>query len=543
MSKYLQVFLGVLTAVGGFVDIGDLVTSSIAGSRFGMTLAWAVVLGVVGIIVFAEMAGRVAACSGRAVFDLVRERLGPRVALANLTGSMLVTLLTFVAEIGGVALALQLVANVHHLLIVPLVAFLVWLVIWRMKFSALENIFGLLGLTMIVFGVALFVLKPDFAGLSLVGAPGPDQAWPVYLYLAVALLGSAMTPYEVFFFSSGGIEEKWGEADIPVMRANVFLGFPLGGLLSLAIMATSAVVLLPAGIEVSSLGQVALPVAQALGQIGLAIAIIAFVATTFGAALETGMSCGYTAAQYFGWTWGKRVAPKVAARYHVVVLGAVIAAVGILMTTVDPVKLTEYSVVFSAVALPLTYFPILVVANDLPDPRGGQRPHLHGGTRERLACQHLRDGLLHRHRDREPGGDPAADPHEGRAVMTELDVNADLLDRQVVDSDGVPVCKVDDIVFDRDENGRWRVTGIAVGGRALGPRLGGRLGATLAGADARLRMTTSVAVLPWWLVLRIGSDVRLSVPSAALPADLSPLEDWLRQHVIARIPGSRHASG
>mgnify|MGYP003599810672 FL=1 len=364
MSKYVQVFLGVLTAVGGFVDIGDLVTSSIAGARFGMALAWVVALGVVGIIVFAEMAGRVAACSGRDVFDLVRERLGPRVALANLTGSMLVTLLTFVAEIGGVALALQLVAGVHYLLIVPLVALLVWLVIWRMKFSALENVFGLLGLTMIVFGIALWRLKPDFGALGWVSGPGPDQSWLVYAYLAVALLGSAMTPYEVFFFSSGGVEEKWSKSDIRIMRANVFLGFPLGGLLSLAIMGTSAVLLLPAGIEVSSLGDVALPVAVALGKIGLAVALVAFVATTLGAALETGMSCGYTAAQYFGWTWGKRVAPLDEARYHAVILGAVIAAVGVLMTTVDPVKLTEYSVVFSAVALPLTYFPILVVAND-----------------------------------------------------------------------------------------------------------------------------------------------------------------------------------
>ena len=364
MSKYLQVFLGVLTAVGGFVDIGDLVTSSIAGARFGMALAWVVALGVVGIIVFAEMAGRVAACSGRAVFDLVRERLGPRAALANLAGSILVTLLTFVAEIGGVALALQLVAGVHYLLIVPLVALLVWLVIWRMKFSALENVFGLLGLTMIVFGIALWRLNPDFGALGWVSGPGPDQSWLVYAYLAVALLGSAMTPYEVFFFSSGGVEEKWTKSDIGIMRANVFLGFPLGGLLSLSIMATSAVVLLPAGIQVSSLGEVALPVAVALGKIGLAVALIAFVATTFGAALETGMSCGYTAAQYFGWTWGKRVAPLDEARYHVVILGSVIAAVGVLMTTVDPVKLTEYSVVFSAVALPLTYFPILVVAND-----------------------------------------------------------------------------------------------------------------------------------------------------------------------------------
>jgi len=43
---------------------------------------------------------------------------------------------------------------------------------------------------------------------------------------------------------------------------------------------------------------------------------------------------------------------------------ATIAAVALLLTTVDPIMLTEYSVVFSAVALPLTYLPILVVAND-----------------------------------------------------------------------------------------------------------------------------------------------------------------------------------
>ena len=42
---------------------------------------------------------------------------------------------------------------------------------------------------------------------------------------------------------------------------------------------------------------------------------------------------------------------------------------GTLLTTVDPVKVTEYSVVFSAVALPLTYVPILVIAND-PDYMG-----------------------------------------------------------------------------------------------------------------------------------------------------------------------------
>ena len=56
--------------------------------------------------------------------------------------------------------------------------------------------------------------------------------------------------------------------------------------------------------------------------------------------------------------------PLRAARFHTVILVSAIGAVALLLTTVDPIQVTEYSVVFSAVALPLTYLPILVVAND-----------------------------------------------------------------------------------------------------------------------------------------------------------------------------------
>ena len=59
----------------------------------------------------------------------------------------------------------------------------------------------------------------------------------------------------------------------------------------------------------------------------------------------------------------------VAARFHVVLVIATLAGTGVLMTKVDPILITEFSVVFSAVALPLTYFPILVVSND-PDYMG-----------------------------------------------------------------------------------------------------------------------------------------------------------------------------
>src|SRR3954451_9150730 len=52
------------------------------------------------------------------------------------------------------------------------------------------------------------------------------------------------------------------------------------------------------------------------------------------------------------------------ARFHTGVMVSILVGVAVLMTTIDPIQLTEYTLVFSAVALPLTYLPILVVAND-----------------------------------------------------------------------------------------------------------------------------------------------------------------------------------
>lgn len=378
LKRVLGVALGVLTAIGGFLDIGDLVTNAVVGSRFGLSLAWVVLVGVIGICLFAQMSGRVAAVSGRATFEIIRERLGPRAGFANLSASFLINLLTLTAEIGGIALALQLASSVAPGLWIPVAAFAVWLVVWRVKFSILENVTGLVGLCLVVFAVALFLLGPDWSELAEQAfTPSVPDAEPVgaYWYYAIALFGAAMTPYEVFFFSSGAVEERWTKRDISQSRVNVLVGFPLGGILSVAIAACAAVVLLPRGVEVSSLSQIVLPVAEAGGRLAVAFVIVGIVAATFGAALETTLSSGYTLAQFFGWSWGKFRKPAEAARFHVAMIVCLLVGLGVLATGVDPILVTEYSVVFSAIALPLTYLPILIVANDrqyMGDARNGR---------------------------------------------------------------------------------------------------------------------------------------------------------------------------
>jgi manganese transport protein len=388
VKKIFGVALGILTAIGGFVDIGDLVTNAVVGSRFGLSLGWAVVVGVIGICVFAQMAGRVAAVSGRATFELIRERLGPRVAVLNLSASFMINLMTLTAEIGGVALALQLVSSVDYLLWVPFAALAVWLVIWRVKFSIMENVAGLVGLLLIGFAVGLFLLSPDWGELgrqAVQGVATETEKVSTYWFYAVALFGAAMTPYEVFFFSSGAVEEGWTDKDLAQSRANVLVGFPLGGLLSLAIAGCAAVVLLPQLISVTALSQVMLPVAMAGGKLLLAFIILGIVAATAGAALETTLSAGYTIAQFLGWPWGKFRPPAQAARFHLLMIICLIVGIGTLMTGVDPIQVTEISVIFSAVALPLTYLPILIVAND-PEYMG---EHVNGQALNGIALIYL----------------------------------------------------------------------------------------------------------------------------------------------------------
>jgi manganese transport protein len=366
MKAVLGIALGVLTAIGGFLDIGDLVTNAVVGARFGLSLTWVVVVGVIGICVFAQMSGRVAAVSGRATFEIIRERLGPRLALANLGASFLINLLTLAAEIGGVAISMQLLTGAERLLWAPLAAIAVWLVVWAVKFSVMENVTGLLGLTLVVFVVAVVLLKPDWSMLATETVPTvpKGETGGTYWYYAIALFGAALTPYEVFFFSSGAVEEHWSSKDLAQSRANVLIGFPLGGVLSVAIAAGAAIVLLPKAIDVTSLSQAVLPVSTAGGTIAVAVLLVGFVAATFGAALETTLSSGYTLAQFMGWSWGKFRRPAEASRFHITMILALLFGLGVLATGVDPVQLTEFSVVFSAIALPLTYLPVLIVAND-----------------------------------------------------------------------------------------------------------------------------------------------------------------------------------
>jgi manganese transport protein len=363
LKKVMQLSLGIVAAVGGFVDIGELVFNTQAGAAYAYDTLWAVPVGVVGIIVYAEMTGRVAAVAKRPVFDVVRMRLGLTAGLVTLIASILINLLTLAAEVGGAAFVLHLAFDVDQATMALLAVMGLVVIIWFIPFGGLEKIFGYLGCALLVYVAAALKLHPDWHALAKGFVPH-FQPKAHYLYFIVGVIGAALVPYEVYFYSSGVIEDGWTRRSLGLNRANSIIGFTLGGILSIALIVVSAEVFAPLSISPGSLGTTALGAQHALGETGLVLALIGMLFAVGGAAVEASFSGAYTLAQFAGWEWGKYRRPAGAPRFAITWLVMFALALVIVQTRVDPVQLTEYAVIFSVLALPLTYFPVLLIARD-----------------------------------------------------------------------------------------------------------------------------------------------------------------------------------
>jgi Natural resistance-associated macrophage protein len=196
VKKVLQIALGIVAAFGGFVDIGGLVFNVQAGALFGHQLLWAVPIGVAGIVTYAEMCGRVATITNRPVFDVIRQRMGFGPGLVILLAAQAINILTVAAEVGGIALILQLFfADLPFRVLLLIAGIVLTLAIFVLPFQAIERVFGYGGLFLVVFIVAVvFKLHPNWSDIAGGFVPhwqtGQDTV--AYWYFFVGVIAAAL---------------------------------------------------------------------------------------------------------------------------------------------------------------------------------------------------------------------------------------------------------------------------------------------------------------------------------------------------------------
>lgn len=365
MKKIVEIALGIVTSVGGFLEIGSIATAAQEGADFSFQLIWAIALGGLCIIFLVEQAGRFSAVSGRTIPDAIRERFGFNYFAFLYIVLALVTLLVLAAEIGGVCIALELATGIHFQWWTAPAAFLIWLVMWKGTFGVIEKGVSLLGLVTLCFVVGAYLIHPPETQVlrgALPSLPQHDKAH--YWFVAVSILGASISPYLFFFYSSGAIEDKWNEGHVGVNRIIATIGMTFGSVISIAVLILAAMIFAPQGVKFEHYSQLPDLLVPVFGYWGYWLLVASVGIACLGAALEITLEIAYFTAQGFGWNWSENQRPRDEARFAAAYTLTIIVAALITITGIDPLTITIFSMALTAATLPVSIVPFLFLMND-----------------------------------------------------------------------------------------------------------------------------------------------------------------------------------
>ena len=249
---------GMLVAAA-FIGPGTVTTASIAGANFGFVLMWALLLSIIVTFVLQEMSSRLGIVSGLGLSEALRSSINNhflKVFLMILIVSALgIGNAAFeVGNITGAAIGLSQISSLSISSSVLIVGILVLILLGTRIFKILEQILTVLVVIMsLLFLLTMITIEIDYSKL-LRGLFIPTVTASSLLTI-MALIGTTVVPYNLFLHADAS-KRKWKDQEVTQAlnnsRADTAISIGLGGLITLAIMSTSAVAFFGSSMEISS---------------------------------------------------------------------------------------------------------------------------------------------------------------------------------------------------------------------------------------------------------------------------------------------------
>jgi len=355
-----------LLVMAAFIGPGTVTTASKAGAEFGFALLWALLFSVFATIVLQDMAARLGLVTGRGLAQVLRDQFqSPLLRNAVILGIVLAIGFGNAAyesgNITGASLGLAAITPLPTNIWALVVGGTAFALLASGRYKVVER--GLVGLVVVmslVFLTTMLLVQPDWAAIWR-GMTRPSL--PTGSTLTVmALIGTTVVPYNLFLHSSA-VREKW-TPDVPVpqalreSRADSIMSISLGGLITMAIVTTSAVAFFGSGTAFSaaSISQQLEPVLGSAAKYFFATGLLAAGLTS---AVTSPLAAAYAVSGAMGWP-GDLSDPRFR-RVWMLVLGAgiLVAALG-----TRPISAILFAQAANGFLLPLVAIFLLYVMNN-----------------------------------------------------------------------------------------------------------------------------------------------------------------------------------
>jgi Mn2+/Fe2+ NRAMP family transporter len=354
---------GIVTAMAGN-DAGGISTYSTVGAKFGYMTLWIIPIMCVLLIVVQTTATRMGAVTGKGFSALIRESFGIRLTALAMMALLIGNVATTFSEFAGVASGMEMF-GVPRWISVPVAAAAVWGLIVGGSYKRVQNIFLMLSCVFATYIVAAFLAQPDWSETfqhTLVPAASSDLS---FLSLTVAMVGTTIAPWMMFFAQSNVVEKGVRVRDLPYQRIDAVTGAVVGCIVAWFIIVTTGTVLFPQGIEVESAEAAAAALEPFAGEYAKALFAIGLVAASLLAACVLPLTTAFVICEAFGWEAGVSFTWKEAPLFKGIFTFVIfVSAVVILIPSLDLMGIMLTAQFVNGVILPVLLVFMAIICTD-----------------------------------------------------------------------------------------------------------------------------------------------------------------------------------
>jgi len=366
--RHFRRVLGLLAIAGpGLIaanagnDAGGILTYASAGAQFAYRTLFIMVLVTVALVVVQEMCSRLGAYTGKGLGALMREQFPLRAS----TGAMLLLLVAnvglTVSEFGGIGAAME-IFGVSRYIAVPIALVGVWAINVFGDYSKAERAAIVLSFAFVAYPIAAIMAHPDWhlVARDLVAPHFVHST--AFLVLAVALIGTTITPYMQFYVASAVVDKGIGPKEYPAERVDAVNGAIVSDVVSIFIIIATAAAIGGSG-PLSSAREAAQALVPAVGSAAPALFGIGLLGASLLAAAVVPLSSSYAIAEGLGVERSVSNGPRQAPVFFGLFTLQLVVGAAVALAPGNLISLVVNMQVLNGLITPVLLVFILILAN------------------------------------------------------------------------------------------------------------------------------------------------------------------------------------
>lgn len=354
-----------------FIGPGTVTTCSIAGSQFGYTLLWALLFSIIATLILQEMSARLGVIGrkglGEALRDEFRKPVGRFISVFLVLSAIAIGNAAYeTGNILGGVMGLEAITGAGRIEIGrfspgfwgPVIGIIAFTLLFFGNYRTIEK--GLIALVIIMsltfIGTAIIV-KPDL--VKIVTGLFIPQIPEGGILTVAGLIGTTVVPYNLFLHASA-VGERWSDpSKLAAARTDSIISIGAGGLISMAIVVTSAAAFHGKPVNITGASDMAVQLKPLLGNSSGIFLSLGLLSAGLSSAITAPLAAAYASSGILGWSRDTR-----GWKFRIIWIGVLLTGVMFSAARIKPVMAIFFAQVTNGILLPLIAIFLLKVMNN-----------------------------------------------------------------------------------------------------------------------------------------------------------------------------------